>query len=107
MQEKHYKLILIIALLACIFPVFMAFDIYQKIKQSDVVYSIPGTTENTYYSYVLELDNRLADMHTYSILNIATYIVLLLLIVYNTNRAFFAEKDLESQRKKLQDIEVK
>jgi hypothetical protein len=53
------------------------------------------------------MDNRLADMHTYSILNIVAYIVLLLMIVYTANRALFAEKELESQRKKLQVIEVK
>jgi len=107
MQEKHYKLILIVSLLACVLPAFMGFDVYQKMKQTHVAYTMPGAAGNTNQNCVLDMNAHLTDMHAYSILNIVAYVVLLLLVVYTANRAHFAEKELELQGKKSQDIEVK
>lgn len=104
MQEKHYKLILIVALLACVLPAFMGFDLYKKIKQANIAIDMPGAAA---VNCEPVLDTHLADMFAYSILNIVAYVVLLLMIVYIANRALFAEKELEIQKKKLQDIGVK
>ena len=107
MQENHYKLILIVALLACVLPAFMSFDVYQTIKKSDLAYNMPGATENTYRNCVLDMNTHMSAMHAYSLVNIVAYGLLLLMIVYMANRVLFAERELDSQRKKLQDLEVK
>jgi len=93
MQDSHYKLILIIALLACAIPSFFGYNSYVQVKEAretmqETFLTNSPAERSDFQEYVFDVKDAI---FIYVIFNTFALITLLLMIMYLANRAYFAE----------------
>ena len=97
MQDLHYKLILIIAMLACAVPSFLGYDSYQtvrdaRIQMQETFLANEPAELAVFQQYVFNVKDAI---FTYVMFNTLALMTLLLIIMYLANRTYFAEQAVE------------